>query len=201
MYGYIYLIVNKINGKTYVGQRKSNNWKDSYMGSGIHIKSAEKKYGIENFEKFLIQYCETKDELDNQEIFWIAEYRKRGKAEYNIANGGKGSAGHKQSDESKLRNRLAHLGKKLWPNGRVFTDSWKKHISEGKKGQATFTGKHHSEESKRKISESKMGHASWNKGLKNTWTCKVSEAYHIYKQNGGQLGWNDFQKLRPDIAD
>ena len=40
-----------------------------------------RKYGKENFEKFFIQYCETRKELDNQEIFWITEYRKRGKAE------------------------------------------------------------------------------------------------------------------------
>ena len=59
MYGYIYLIVNNVNGKTYVGKRKLYNKKwneDGYMGSGKHLKSAQKKYGIENFEKFLITY-------------------------------------------------------------------------------------------------------------------------------------------------
>lgn len=199
MYGYIYLIVNKVNGKTYVGQHKSNNWKDSYMGSGVALRNAKNKYGIENFEKFLIQYVATIEEANAQEEFWIAEYRKRGKAEYNLTAGGDGCKGIKHSEESKMKNRLAHLGKKLYPNGRVFTEDWKKHISEGRKGIASFTGKHHSEETKTKISKSKMGHTSWNKGIKNTWTCKVSEAYRLYKQNGGQLGWNDFQKLRPDL--
>ena len=80
---YIYLIVNKINGNTYVGQHKSSNWQDKYMGSGKLLKRAKKKYGIENFEKFLIQYCNSKEEADKAEIFWVAEYRKRGKAEYN----------------------------------------------------------------------------------------------------------------------
>ena len=79
MYGYIYMIVNKVNGKTYIGKRKcSKEWNvDKYMGSGTH-----KKYGKENLEKFLIQYCNSKNELNGLEIFWITEYRKR--REHNV---------------------------------------------------------------------------------------------------------------------
>ena len=42
---YIYLIVNKVNGKTYVGQRKSfKEWyEDKYMGSGKLLAKAKKK--------------------------------------------------------------------------------------------------------------------------------------------------------------
>lgn len=92
---YIYLIANKANGKTYVGQRKSSKewYEDKYMGSGVLL--AKQKYGIENFEKFLIQYCYSKEETDKAERFWIAEYRSRGKAEYNIADGGQGSSGRR----------------------------------------------------------------------------------------------------------
>lgn len=78
---YIYRITNKVNGKTYIGQHKYKKLNDSYMGSGVYLKAAKKKYGIENFEKFLIQYCYSKEETDKAERFWIAEYRRRGKAE------------------------------------------------------------------------------------------------------------------------
>lgn len=142
---YIYLIVNKVNGKTYVGQRKSSKewYEDKYMGSGTLLKKAKQKYGIENFEKFLIQYCYSKEETDKAEIFWIAEYRRRGKAEYNIALGGEGGGfkGKHHSQESKRK------------------------LSEANKGNIPGNkGKHHSEEAKNKISEANKGRKAWNKG-------------------------------------
>lgn len=129
MYGYVYLILNKVTGKTYVGQHKSSNtWsKDTYMGSGKLLKRAQAKYGIENFEKFFIQCCETREELNNQEEFWIAEYRKRGKAEYNIANGGQGG--------QLVDNPQA------WNKGLKMTDEWKKEHPNGAIGHKWSTNK------------------------------------------------------------
>lgn len=179
MYGYVYLIVNKINGKTYVGQRKTTKeWNsDKYMGSGKHLKCAQNKYGIENFEKFLIQYCKDQKELDEQETFWIAEYRKRGKAEYNICAGGKGGCakgekhynyGKHPSEETKRKMSEAKKGKKLGHyskervekaaaahKGKKVSEEGRKHISEAHIGQIPWNkGKHLSEEHRRKLSES-----------------------------------------------
>ena len=159
---YIYLIVNNANGKTYVGQRKSSKewYEDRYMGSGILLAKAKKKYGIENFEKFLIQHCNTKEETDKAERFWIAEYRNRGKAEYNIASGGHGGCGigenhpmygKHHTEEAKRKNSEAH-------KGRVCSDKTKQKISEANKGHPGYwLGKHHSEEIRKKISESERG--------------------------------------------
>lgn len=153
---YIYLIVNKVNGKTYVGQRKSSKeWhEDKYMGSGVYLKSAKKKYGIENFEKFLIQHCYSKEETNAAEKFWIAEYRSRGKAEYNITDGGDGGNGVK---------------------GKHLSEEHKRKISEGNKG------KHHSEEQNRKHSEFMKGRVPWNKGksgyLSKESRKRISEAH------------------------
>lgn len=92
---YIYCITNNINNKTYIGQRKCPENKlpeeDDYMGSGELIKKAIKKYGIENFSKIILESeIETKKEVDEREIYFIAEYKKIGKAEYNISIGGTG---------------------------------------------------------------------------------------------------------------
>ena len=48
---YIYLIVNKVNGKTYIGQHKYKKLNDSYMGSGKLIRRAQKKYTLKVLSK------------------------------------------------------------------------------------------------------------------------------------------------------
>ena len=200
---YIYLIVNKVNGKTYVGQRKSSKewYDDSYMGSGKRLKLAKQKYGIENFEKFLIQYCYSKEETDKAEKFWIAEYRSRGKAEYNIADGGHCSPsfkGHHHSEESKAKCRASVLKtyelnstrqklsemKKGVPKseehkvairnalrGKPKSEEHRQHCKEAQRKyfethEGTFKGRHHSEESKEKNRLAHLGKPSRNKGKK-----------------------------------
>lgn len=87
---YIYCITNKLNNKTYIGQHKTSNVSDSYMGSGVVINKAFQKYGIENFSKEILAVAETQENIDILERVFIALYRQAGKAEYNIADGGSG---------------------------------------------------------------------------------------------------------------
>ena len=90
---YIYEITNNLNGKNYVGQRhcplNRTPWTDrKYMGKGVAIQAAEKKYGIENFSKFILAICYNQVTLDVLEDAYISDYKSKGKAEYNIAPGG-----------------------------------------------------------------------------------------------------------------
>lgn len=172
MYGYIYLIINKVNGKTYIGKRKSpKKWyEDTYMGSGKRLYSAKKHYGIGNFEKFLICYTSSEKDACEKEVFWIAEYKKRGKAEYNIQNGGQGGGfpwtpemrekleGRKRSTEARKRMSDSHKGQVAWNKGKPsskkgchLSEETKKKIAESQKG------KHPSEETLKKLSESHKG--------------------------------------------
>ena len=181
---YIYLIVNKVNGNTYVGQRKSSKewYEDKYMGSGKLLKKAKQKYCIENFEKFLIQYCYSKEETNKAERFWIAEYRSRGKAEYNIADGGQGGhivaitdetrrklseAARNISEETRRKLSEAKKGKPTWNKGKCHSEETKRKISDAMKHRSV------SDEVRRKISESHKGKTPWNKGKKGISTsCK-----------------------------
>lgn len=86
---YIYKIINKLNGKWYIG--KHNGSDHSYMGSGKLLKQAYKKYGVENFEKVILETCSTYEELDLKEIEWINKTSALTDPNcYNLVNGGTG---------------------------------------------------------------------------------------------------------------
>lgn len=101
---YIYKIVNKINGKIYIGKSKFN--RPEYLGSGLKISSAIKKYGVENFTKTIIEEC-----LDNlvndREIHWINFFQSTNEnIGYNISRGGTGGAHYWEtlSDEERKQH-------------------------------------------------------------------------------------------------
>ena len=92
MFYTIYSTVNKINGKKYIGKHITGNPYDSYLGSGIIINRAIKKYGKENFEKQILYIFESKEEMNlkeaelvNIDVVCSSEY-------YNCALGGDGGA-------------------------------------------------------------------------------------------------------------
>lgn len=85
-YGYVYRIVNRINGHTYIGQRKlscDKSWRQ-YLGSGQRVKSAIAKYGEENFTKELLAWAYDVSELYRFEGLLISTEKSRGGAQYNI---------------------------------------------------------------------------------------------------------------------
>ena len=155
---YIYEIKNKINEKTYIGQRKCPKCKkpesDKYMGSGYLLHKAYEKYGIENFSKSILAVTGMKINIDILEKFFIALYRSEGKGEYNITDGGSGGSfkginkERKVSEETKNKLRKANFGKHL-------SEETRKKISEGVlKSNRVYKV---SEETRRKLSESHLG--------------------------------------------
>lgn len=85
----IYKTTNLINGKIYIGQDSKNN--SMYLGSGLILFKAIKKYGLNNFKKEILEYCKTKNQLNEQEKYWIKKCNSTDhKIGYNIAKGGNG---------------------------------------------------------------------------------------------------------------
>lgn len=117
MYNYLYKIKNNINNKEYIGIHSTNNLDDNYMGSGILLKKAIKKYGIENFTKEIIQYFTTRDDALDAERLIVNESYVISAQTYNTAIGGNSPPLRKGSTLSnttltKLRNfRLTEEGK------------------------------------------------------------------------------------------
>jgi group I intron endonuclease len=105
----IYKTTNLINGKIYVGQDSKND--KNYLGSGVILKKAIKKYGLESFKKEVIDIANTKEELDLKEIFWINKLNSTDKfIGYNLSNGGNGCLGCKVSKETRLKMSINNSG-------------------------------------------------------------------------------------------
>lgn len=89
MIGYVYKTINLLNGKIYVGQHNSKIFDINYYGSGKIIKRALHKYGIKNFKCEIIEECDSLEELNEKEIYWISKLDVLNpEIGYNIANGG-----------------------------------------------------------------------------------------------------------------
>lgn len=93
MFGYIYLTTNLVNGKKYIGKHKFSGpgIDKKYLGSGSSLQKAIKKYGSENFKTEILETCDSVDELNEREKFWINLFNaSEDNNFYNIAFGGDG---------------------------------------------------------------------------------------------------------------
>lgn len=72
--GFIYIWENKIDSKRYIGKCQGSP-ESSYLGSGKYFKRAVRKYGIENFERKIIELCDDPTELTQREQYWLDYYR------------------------------------------------------------------------------------------------------------------------------
>jgi hypothetical protein len=90
MWIYLYQITNLINKKIYIGVHQTKNLEDGYMGSGKNIRRAIDKYGIENFQKEILEFFNNyEDALKREKEFVNEEFLLREDV-YNLRQGGNG---------------------------------------------------------------------------------------------------------------
>lgn len=150
-YGVIYLIRNNINNKIYIGQTIQDF--DKRYSSGIekthnkHLKRSIEKYGVDNFyidKEFDIAYSQ--DELNRLEKMYIRMYNATDKRYgYNIREGGLNT---KLAESTKQKLSEARLGRFKGEENPMFG---KHHTEESKKKMAVNKGKPMSEEQKEKL--------------------------------------------------
>ena len=170
----IYKTTNLINGKIYIGQDTKNN--PNYLGSGKILKFALKKYGIENFKKEILEECLTLDELNELEKYWINKFNSTDdNIGYNLSFGGQSGwmLGVKHSDETKLNYSLNRKGKLLGEKNGMFgkhhTEESKKKMGKPKDGEKNgMFGKNHTEESKKKLHDKMLGNKNPFYGKKHS---------------------------------
>lgn len=135
-YYYIYKTTNLINGKIYVGQHRTNNINDNYIGCGVFRQSSVRykggfqgavaKYGYENFKREIIEFCNIEN-IDKREEFWIEELKSFDRnIGYNLT---KKAGGGYINEETYLRLSKLYKGRKL-------TEEQKRKISIANKGKS-----------------------------------------------------------------
>ena len=122
-YGFIYLTIDLKNGKGYIGQHKIRNQKTldpDYIGSGRIIGDIKKKYGLKRFNRQILYFCESKEELDEMEIYYINYFNAiESENFYNIAEGGTGGdtlAGKTVDEMKEFGKKMSKIQKELWAN-------------------------------------------------------------------------------------
>lgn len=128
----VYLTTNLVNGKKYVGSHFSSD--DDYLGSGVLISKAIKKYGKSNFKKIILWEGPEDLRYIKEEEFCVLYDVKNNNEYYNLTNKGTGlpkgfkfseeiKQKYKQERKDRLENfRKSEIGK--W----IKTDKGKEHL-------------------------------------------------------------------------
>lgn len=152
---FIYMIKNNLNGKIYIGQTTRNiavRFAEHCRKSKTVIDKAIKSVGKENFTVIEICQAETVEKLNELERYYIKKYNAMNpEYGYNLCDGGDNTCGYhhrKESREKMSKSRMGiFVGEKNPFYGKHHTNETKKRLSE------LHSGKHLTEEHKRKVSE------------------------------------------------
>jgi len=164
-YGYIYAGTHLDDGRTYVGQtiqdveKYINTTYIKNKGKGrTKLFNAINKDGTDKFHFDVIDYADSKEELDERESYWI-EALDSIKNGFNLTTGGRSCGRHTNETKEKISKAI---------KGRVLSDEHKKKIGDAHRGKVISLeniqklreanlGKKMSEETKKKMSESQKG--------------------------------------------
>jgi hypothetical protein len=154
------------NGRQYIGVHKTQNLDDGYLGSGLVLKRALKKYGVDAFQKEIIGIFDTAEQMFDMEAQLVCEATLPDL--YNLKCGGHGGFDFINKEGRNIYDGHAEIVRenlrKGWENGGVtlknrlaadpefrrrFTEKGTARLM----GNKIWLGRTHSAEAKAKISE------------------------------------------------
>ena len=143
-YNCIYMYVNTINNKKYIGKAIDfkNRLNEHIRRNELVIDKALNKYGINNFKFYIIEYNLTVEELNSKETYYIEYYKTniKYKEGYNVAQGGDGGntqEGWSEARKEEFKNKMSEVtkGSKNGMYGKHPTEEQRRRMSEAHKGK------------------------------------------------------------------
>lgn len=212
IFGHIYKTTFP-DGMIYIGQCEKilNSKKEkAYFGSGYYFMKAQKEVGRQNLKKEILRLCYSLEEYNKWEHVYIKSHKSdnpefgynalSGSANNDNCFGGMNPMRNEQA-RSKARESLKRffetdegweLRKKLSENAKKpRSEEFKQKIKDNwEKNGHPMEGKNHTEESRKKMSESrkellqdKTNHPNYNKHLKEKTRNKISESLKEHHKN------------------
>lgn len=185
----VYMIVNKINNKAYIGITSQTFRKRYYSDfrnhHNVHLKNAIKKYGAKNFDVILLEKeVESYEQLKKLEMKYIKKIKTFDKKYgYNQTLGGDGVLGLKRSDESKKK-----MSKKM--KGKIRSKEHCENLSKSKMGVNTLAvmTEEQLKERSRKLS---IAHSGKNNAMYNRKDKMTPEEYEQWRKSCARPGKNN----------
>lgn len=85
---YLYKLTCRASGKYYIGVHSTENMNDGYLGSGVGIRRARKKYGDEVIDKEILSFADSREELLEMERAAVTREVVTDPLSYNMTLGG-----------------------------------------------------------------------------------------------------------------
>ena len=213
MFYIIYKITNQINGKFYIGSHKTKDLNDNYMGSGKYLVAAQKKYGVENFQKEILFVFSTAAEMYAKEAEIVNADFLVTENTYNLKIGGFGGWDY-LNDKDKFQNpthtkeHLTSMSRRVPRHKKVHAldigrEKIKQIIKEnnGKQPWTSkgFKNKKHSETTKRQIGQknsiAQKGSKNSQFGTRWIYNDTLQQSKKIKKNDPLPDGWTVGRKL------
>jgi group I intron endonuclease len=151
-YHYIYKTTCLITNKFYIGMHSTDNLEDGYIGSGKILWFSIDKYGKENHKVEILEHCFSREILIEREIFLVNEEILQDKMCMNLCLGGGGGTFNKETSR-----KGTNTFKNKMKNDFSFNEKWSRNISNRMLNNTIWLNRIHSEETKKKMSESQQG--------------------------------------------
>lgn len=137
LYHYVYRTTCSVNGKWYIGIRSCRCWptRDAYLGSGVALQAAIRKYGGKAFKKAVLVVVQTRDEALRIEAALVTEDTVLDRSSYNRTRGG---------GSGPLTHRMTLAGKRKHRQ-RMSDPDWKRYMLQFNLGNQRRLGKTGSE--------------------------------------------------------